>query len=119
MCGLPEITEPLLPPPKSCLFRRCFSDREDPNARNFFLPSKYKMSSVRSAYADVPKLPTRFSSLISPAYDDEIIVDGEIIRMPIPFTAVNGVLDINVTQSADVQTFVDNGDYPSDAPGLQ
>lgn len=39
--------------------------------------------------------------------------------MPIPFTVANGVLDINVSQSADIQTFVNNGTDPQNEPGLQ
>ena len=76
------------------------------------------MSSVRSAYAEV-KLPTKFSSLITPSYADSVIVTGESIDMPIPFTAANGVLDINVAQSADIQTFVTNGTAPEDYAEIQ
>jgi hypothetical protein len=77
------------------------------------------MSSVQSAFARTEKLPTKFSSMISPAYDDSTLVTGETIRMPIPFIVVNGVLDINVNQSADIQTFVNNGTSPDNEPGLQ
>ena len=76
------------------------------------------MSSVRSAYAEV-KLPTKFSSLITPSYADSVIVTGATINMPIPFTVANQVLDINVAQSADIQTFVTNGNNPIDQSGIQ
>ena len=62
------------------------------------------MSSVQSAYATIHKPPTKFSALITPSYDDAVIVTGQTIRLPIPFTVVNQVLDINVDQSSDIQT---------------
>ena len=77
------------------------------------------MSSVQSAYATIHKLPTKFSSLITPSYDDAVIVTGESIRLPIPFTVVNQVLDINVDQSSDIQTVVTNGTAPDDQSSLQ
>ena len=77
------------------------------------------MSSVQSAYATIHKTPTKFSSLITPSYDDAVIVTGESIRLPIPFTVVNQVLDINVDQSSDIQTVVTNGTEPDDQSSLQ
>ena len=77
------------------------------------------MSSVQSAYATIQKPPTKFSSLITPSYDDAVIVTGESIRLPIPFTVVNQVLDINVDQSSDIQTVVTNGTAPDDQSSLQ
>jgi hypothetical protein len=62
--------------------------------------------SVHRAYAKIDKLPTKFSALITPSYEDNNI------DMPIPFTVENGVLDINVNQSATIQTFVNNGTDP-------
>ncbi len=76
------------------------------------------MSSVRSAYAEV-KLPTKFSSLITPSYNDSQIVSGEDIDIPIPFTAANGVLDINVAQSSDIQAFVTAGTAPEAYANIQ
>jgi hypothetical protein len=78
-----------------------------------------QMSSVLSAYADTVKLPTKFSSLITPSYQDDVIVTGETIDMPIPFTVVNQILDINVSQSTAIQTFVDNGTRPRHNPSIQ
>ena len=77
------------------------------------------MSSVQSAYATIHKPPTKVSSLITPSYDDAVIVTGESIRLPIPFTVVNQVLDINVDQSSDIQTVVTNGTAPDDHSSLQ
>lgn len=77
------------------------------------------MSSVQSAYATIHKLPTKFSSLITPSYNDAVIVTGQTIRLPIPFTVVNQVLDINVDQSSDIQTVVTNGTAPDDQSSLQ
>jgi len=77
------------------------------------------MSSVLRAFATTQRLPTKFSALITPAYTDGSIVSGEDIDMPIPFTVENGVLDINVNQSADIQTFVNNGINPLAHPNIQ
>jgi len=77
------------------------------------------MSSVQSAFAKIVKPPTKFSSLITPSYTDTSIISGENIDMPIPFTVVNQVLDINVNQSATIQTFVNNGTAPEDYANIQ
>ena len=77
------------------------------------------MSSVLSAFAGAYKLPTKFSALITPSYEDNSIVTGEGIDMPIPFTVVNGVLNINVNQSADIQTFVNTGQDPLSRANIQ
>jgi hypothetical protein len=71
------------------------------------------MSSVQSSYAAIAKPPTKFASLLTPSYDDDTIVSGETISMPIPFRVVNQVLDINVNQSSDIQAFVNNGTNPT------
>lgn len=78
-----------------------------------------RMSSVQSAFATIHKPPTKFSALITPSYDDSVIVTGEVVQLPIPFTVVNQVLDINVAQSSDVQLYVDNGIQPADESNLQ
>lgn len=44
---------------------------------------------------------------------------GKSIEMPIPFTVENQVLDINVSQSADVQTLVDDGTEPDEYADIQ
>ena len=77
------------------------------------------MTSVQSAYAITNKPATKFFALITPSYDDSVIVPGEIIRLPIPFIVVNQVLDINVEQSSDVQALVTNGTAPDDQSSLQ
>jgi hypothetical protein len=77
------------------------------------------MSSVVSAFAEIHRPPTKFFALITPSYDDTVIVTGETIRLPIPFMASNQVLDINVNQSSVIQTLVNNGTAPSDQSSLQ
>lgn len=77
------------------------------------------MSSVLSAFARLDKPPTKFSALITPSYDDTVIVSGQTIRLPIPFMVVNQVLDINVNQSSDIQAYVTNGTEPEDQSSLQ
>ena len=77
------------------------------------------MSSVLSAFVSAYKLPTKFSALITPSYNDTSIVTGQTIQIPIPFTVVNGVLNINVNQSADIQTFVNAGTAPDDQANIQ
>jgi hypothetical protein len=77
------------------------------------------MSSVQTAFADIIKLPTKFSALITPSYTDSTVVTGRDIELPIPFTVVNQVLDINVNQSADIQTFVNEGNDPDDQANIQ
>jgi hypothetical protein len=77
------------------------------------------MSSVQSAFARIDKPPTKFGALITPSYDDAVIVSSGPIRLPIPFTVANQVLDINVNQSSDVQTLVNDGIAPDDQSSLQ
>jgi hypothetical protein len=77
------------------------------------------MSSVHRTFAKIDKPPTKFSALITPTYDDGTLVSGVTIEMPIPFTVVNGVLDINVNQSATIQTFVNNGTSPRNEANIQ
>ena len=77
------------------------------------------MSSVISAIARIDKPPTKFSALITPSYEDTVIVTGQTIRLPIPFTVANQVLDINVNQSSVIQTVVTNGTEPTDQSSLQ
>jgi hypothetical protein len=83
----------------------------------FFLWNR--MTSVLSAFAEIHKLPTKFFSLITPSYEDTVIVPNKTMDMPIPFVVVNQVLDINVNQSSVVQLFVDNGTEPEDKSNLQ
>lgn len=77
------------------------------------------MSSVLSAYAKLDKPPTKFFSLITPSYNDTVIVPGSTIQLPIPFTVASQVLDINVGQSTDILSFVTNGTEPEDQANLQ
>ena len=77
------------------------------------------MSSVQSALAGAYRLPTKFSALITPSYEDGTIVTGQTIDMPIPFTVLNGALDINVNQSTAIQTFVNNGTAPESRANIQ
>jgi hypothetical protein len=77
------------------------------------------MSSVLSGIASAYSLPTKFSALITPSYNDETIITEENMDLPIPFTVVNQVLDINVNQSAGIQTVVTNGIAPTDKADIQ
>jgi hypothetical protein len=73
------------------------------------------MSSVISGFASTPTLPTKFFDILTGSYEDDFIISGDTIAMPIPFVVNNQVLDINVNQSSDVQAFVDAGDSPGTA----
>lgn len=84
-----------------------------------YLFHQNRMSSVQSAFARIDKGPTKFSALITPSYDDNSLVTGQTIELPIPFTVVNQVLDINVNQSSVVQTFVNDGLAPEQRSNLQ
>ena len=75
------------------------------------------MSSVQSAFARLDKPPTKFAALITPAYEEDSFFNNQ--ELPIPFTVVNQVLDINVNQSSDIQSFVNNGTEPLDRPNIQ
>lgn len=77
------------------------------------------MSSVYRALAGIDKPPTKFSALITPSYEDTVIVPLATVRLPIPFTVTNQVLDINVNQSAVIQTFVNSGTEPQDQSSIQ
>jgi hypothetical protein len=77
------------------------------------------MSSVQSVFAKVDKPPTKFSALITPSYDDDNLVTGETVEIPIPFTVENGVLDINVNQSTVIETFVNDGLSPQARSNIQ
>ena len=75
------------------------------------------MTSILSSYAAAKSPPTKFFDIVTGAYSENIIVGGYDI--PIPFTFINGILDINVNQSADVQTFVTNGNTPLNSVNFQ
>ena len=75
------------------------------------------MSSVFRSFATTYKTTTKFFDIITPSYTDDVIVDD--YNLPIPFTVANGVLDINVNQSSDIQSFVNNGTAPENDPDTQ
>jgi len=75
------------------------------------------MSSVQSAFARIDKPPTKFSALITPSYQEDRFFENQ--ELPIPFTVVNQVLDINVNQSSDIQSVVNAGTAPRDRPNIQ
>ena len=78
------------------------------------------MSSVLKAYAQIQKTPTKFFAMITPSYEDDTFdTSGVNVNLPIPFTVVNQVLDINVNQSSEIQAFVINGNEPIDQSGIQ
>jgi hypothetical protein len=71
------------------------------------------MSSVLRSYAQIAKPPTKFFDILTGSYYEDQIVDDE--NIPIPFTVTNAVLDINIAQSTDVESFVNNGNSPDTA----
>ncbi len=77
------------------------------------------MSSVISSYASIQGPPTKFFDVLTGGYTDEVIINGNIYDMPIPFTVVNQVLDININQSSYVRSFVNLGDTPTTAISFQ
>jgi hypothetical protein len=78
------------------------------------------MTSVQSAFAKIDKPPTKFFALITPSYEEDFdISGGSTIDLPLPFTLINGVLDINVNQSSSIQRFVTNGTQPDPRANIQ
>jgi hypothetical protein len=77
------------------------------------------MSSVQSAFASIDKPPTKFATMLTPSYSDTTVVSGQTVILPIPFTVVNQVLDINVNQSSAIQSFVNAGTNPEHEPETQ
>lgn len=77
------------------------------------------MSSVLSYYNKPKAPPSKFFDVLTGAYSDSFVISGNTYDMPIPFVVANQVLDINVNQSPDVQTFVDGGNTPSTAVNFQ
>ena len=71
------------------------------------------MSSALRTMATVPK-DGKFDNISTPCYFD-IGLDYDT---PVPFTVVNGVLDIALT-NADVESFVNNGNSPGDDTEFQ
>ena len=88
--------------------------REDYQSKIF---SYTRMSSVFRSFATTYKTTTKFFDIITPSYNDNVIVSNKIL--PIPFTVANGVLDINVNQSSDILSFVNNGTIPVNDPDTQ
>lgn len=75
------------------------------------------MTSLLSSYYPSPSPPTKFFDILTSGYNELTIVDN--YALPIPFVVTNQVLDINVNQSPDVQSFVTNGDTPGNAISFQ
>lgn len=71
-------------------------------------PQTIKMSSVLRTLAVAGK-EGKFDNISTPAYYDNTL-DHDV---PIPFTVINSVLDINITNSS-VEDFVNNGSGPDD-----
>lgn len=55
--------------------------------------------------------------MLTPAYYEDSILSDE--NIPIPFTVINQVLDINTGQSPDIESFVNNGNTPSNSVNFQ
>jgi hypothetical protein len=77
------------------------------------------MTSIQRFYPGIPGPATKFTDIITAGYSDDYFVTGETIDLPIPFTVSNQVLDININQSIDAATFVNNGSIPVDNTEVQ
>ena len=77
------------------------------------------MTSLQRFYPGIPGPATKFTDIITGGYSDDYFVTGETIDLPIPFTVSNQVLDININQSIDIATFVNNGSIPVDNTEVQ
>lgn len=75
------------------------------------------MSSVLASFAPIAQPPTKFFDILTGVYTENLIAAN--YGLPIPFVVVNQILDINVAQSSDVQTFVTNGDTPGTGVSFQ
>jgi hypothetical protein len=76
------------------------------------------MTSLLSSYYPSPSPPTKFFDILTGSYDEDVLFPDPY-SLPIPFVVTNQVLDINVNQSTDVQSFVTNGDTPGTAVAFQ
>ena len=77
------------------------------------------MTSLQRFYPTIQGPATKFTDIITGGYSDDYFVTGETIDLPIPFTVSNQVLDININQSIDIATFVNNGSIPLDNTEVQ
>lgn len=75
------------------------------------------MSSVLRSFASTSGPATKFFDILTGGYNDNVLADG--FSLPIPFVVTNQVLDINVNQSTDIETFVNNGDSPGNSINFQ
>lgn len=64
---------------------------------------------MRARATPVGKSTNKFDNISTPCYYDSVYDDD----MPLPFSAVNGVLDIVITNSS-VNDFINNGNTPGD-----
>lgn len=72
------------------------------------------MSSVQSAFKQIVRPTTKFHAFMTPTY-----INNTSDQVPIPFTVVNQVLDINASENAEIAAFVANGTEPDNAPRMQ
>lgn len=72
------------------------------------------MTSIQSAFKQIVRPTTKFHAFITPTYEND---GGD--EVPIPFTVVNQVLDINASENAEIAAYVANGDSPGDNPEMQ
>ncbi len=77
------------------------------------------MTSILRNYSVIPGPATKFFDLLTAGYSDNYIINGDVFEMPIPYTVVNQVLEINVNQSPDVEAFVSNGSTPTNIIDIQ
>jgi hypothetical protein len=77
------------------------------------------MSSLLRFYSTPAKPPTKFFDILTGSYEDDYVINGNSVSMPIPYTVLNQTLDINVDQSPDAAAFVTDGDTPSTGVAFQ
>ncbi len=72
------------------------------------------MTSISRTFSQNVRQTTKFHAFITPTYENAL---GD--ETPIPFTVVNQVLDINVSENAQIAAFVAAGTNPQDNPEMQ
>jgi len=68
------------------------------------------MTSVQSVFSQIVRPTTKFHAFITPTYTNPFSNSGAD-EIPIPFTVVNQVLDINVNENAAIAAFVADGGF--------
>lgn len=77
------------------------------------------MTSVLRGFRDVRTQITKFSTILTPSYFDDIVVNPSTSSgadVPIPFIVTDGVLDINIQDNVQVDC-IDSGAFPFENGG--